>query len=255
MSDKPAPLLSADVDVRGLPFMPLDTARLLDSDFFALTSGDEFKAGLTLWCKAWQQVPAASLPDDDRVLAHLSGSGSKWKKVKAMALRGFTLCSDGRWWHPVIAQKAAEAWKHRQAQRTKADMRWHPDGNAPAMPRHSSGTAAAVPRQSRGNASEVEVEVKRSKSEVKKSASVVDQPYTPEATAGKVKGAVLDTAGQPRKAGQDWHDPKYVAATANALGVLRNIGESDSGFKDRVYEAVQSTLRKAKETIGRSTRA
>lgn len=107
--------------------MPLDTARLLDSDLFALATGDEFKAALALWCKAWQQVPAASLPDDDRVLAHLSGTGSRWKKLKPMALRHFVLCSDGRWYHPVIAGKALEAWKHRQKQRDKANRRW---GNA-----------------------------------------------------------------------------------------------------------------------------
>jgi hypothetical protein len=49
--------------------MPMDVVRLLDSDLFALSTGDEFKAALALWCKAWLQVPAASLPDDDRVLA------------------------------------------------------------------------------------------------------------------------------------------------------------------------------------------
>ncbi|UYM61329.1 YdaU family protein [Pseudomonas aeruginosa] len=91
--------------MRGLPFMPLDVVRLLDSDLFALTSGDEFKAALSLWCKAWLQVPAASLPNDDRVLAHLSGAGARWRKVKDMALRGWQLCSDDRLYHPVIAEK------------------------------------------------------------------------------------------------------------------------------------------------------
>lgn len=109
----PAPPLGADVDLRGMPFMPLDTTRLIDSDLFALSTGDEFKAALALWCKAWQQVPASSLPNDDRVLAHLSGAGAKWRKVKALALRGFVLCSDGRLYHPVIAEKALEAWASR----------------------------------------------------------------------------------------------------------------------------------------------
>jgi hypothetical protein len=126
------PLVGPDVDLRGLPFMPLDTVRLMDSDLFALSTGDEFKAALSLWCKAWQQVPAASLPDDDRVLAHLSGTGSRWRKIKAAAMRGFVLCTDGRWYHPVIAEKATEAWKHRLAQRARADKRWHNHGNAAA---------------------------------------------------------------------------------------------------------------------------
>jgi hypothetical protein len=116
-----------ECDLRGLPFMPLDVVRLVDSDLMALTTGDEFKVAVILWCKAWLQVPAASLPDDDRVLAHLTGAGPRWKKIKEMALHGFVLCSDGRWYHPVIAEKAREAWKHRQKQREKANKRW---GNA-----------------------------------------------------------------------------------------------------------------------------
>jgi uncharacterized protein YdaU (DUF1376 family) len=119
-----APMTPSDCDLRGLPFMPMDVVRVLDSDLFALSTGDEFKAALALWCKAWLQIPAASLPDDDRVLAHLSGSGSRWKRIKGMALRGWVKCDDGRLYHPVIAEKAAEAWKHRQAQRHRANKRW-----------------------------------------------------------------------------------------------------------------------------------
>lgn len=94
--------------------MPLDTARLIDSDLFALSSGDEFKAALALWCKSWTQLPAASLPNDDRVLAHLSGAGARWKKVRAMAMRGWVLCDDGRWYHRVVAEKANDAWERRE---------------------------------------------------------------------------------------------------------------------------------------------
>jgi uncharacterized protein YdaU (DUF1376 family) len=117
--------------------MPMDVVRLLDSDLFALATGDEFKAALALWCKAWLQVPAASVPDDDRVLAHLSGAGSRWKKIKPMALRGWVKCDDGRHYHPVVAEKAAEAWKHRQAQRDRANKRWGNTGDS------SSGNAMA----------------------------------------------------------------------------------------------------------------
>ena len=116
MSDQqlPSPPVPPDCDLRGLPWMPVDTVRLLDSDLFALASGDEFKAAVALWCKAWQQFPAASLPNDERVLSHLSGMGKRWKRVRETALRGFVLCSDGRFYHSVIAQKALEAWEHRE---------------------------------------------------------------------------------------------------------------------------------------------
>jgi hypothetical protein len=114
------PLTPPDCDLRDFVYMPVDAARLLDSDFYALSTAEEFKAALTLWFKCWSQVPAASLPNDDRVLAHLSGAGAKWKKVKDMALRGFVLCSDGRLYHTVVAEKANDAWAKRQSFRERS---------------------------------------------------------------------------------------------------------------------------------------
>lgn len=119
MDALPEPLTPADCDLRGYEFMPLDVVRLIDSDLFALSSGDEFKAAVALWCKSWSQIPAASLPDDDRILAHLSGAGARWKRLKAGALRGFIKCSDGRLYHPVVAEKALEALPARQEYREK----------------------------------------------------------------------------------------------------------------------------------------
>ena len=122
------PLTPPDCDLRDFAFMPLDATRLLDSDLFALASGDEFKAAIALWCKAWMQIPSASLPDDDRVLAHLSGAGPRWKKVRAMALRGFVKCSDGRLYHCVVAEKANEAWAKKLSYRERSkkgnNKRW-----------------------------------------------------------------------------------------------------------------------------------
>ena len=146
-------MVPEDVDLRGLPFMPLDVVRLMDSDIYALSSGDEFKAALSLWCRSWLQVPAASLPNDDRILAHLSGAGPRWKRMKGMALHGWTLCSDNRWYHPVVSEKALDAWKHRVAQRERAQRRWQASGNATASPTaHASAhaTASATAMQGTG---------------------------------------------------------------------------------------------------------
>lgn len=93
--------------------MRLDTSRLLDSDLFALSTGDEFKAAVALWCKAWTQSPGGSLPDNDVILAKHSGAGSRWSRVKAVALRGWVKCSDGRLYHPVVAEQVLVAWKER----------------------------------------------------------------------------------------------------------------------------------------------
>jgi hypothetical protein len=116
------PLVPSDTDLRDFHFMPLDVARLMNSDLVAVASGEEFRAAVLLWCKSWHQVPAASLPTDDRMLAHLAGFGrdlESWRAVKGVALRGFILCDDGRLYHPVIAEKAVEAIEAKRKQRDR----------------------------------------------------------------------------------------------------------------------------------------
>ncbi|MEK6788491.1 MAG: DnaT-like ssDNA-binding domain-containing protein [Pseudomonadota bacterium] len=113
MTELPAPLVPIDCDLRSFGFMPLDVARLRDSDLAALESPEACWAAVLLWGASWHQLPAASLPDDDRVLANLAGYGRvvrDWLKIKAGALRGWVKCSDGRLYHPVVAEKANQAW-------------------------------------------------------------------------------------------------------------------------------------------------
>lgn len=119
MTQKPEPLTNPACDLRDFGYMPLAVEQLLDSETWLMATGDEAKAAITLWCKSWHQVPAASLPNNDRILALLSGAGAKWKKVKDVALRGFVLCSDGRFYHRVLAEKATESWAKKVAQRTR----------------------------------------------------------------------------------------------------------------------------------------
>lgn len=120
MDELPNPLTPADCDLRDFPYMPLDVQRLCDSDLAALESPEACWAALLLWCKAWHQVPTGSLPDDDRVLAKFTGyqrAPDAWLAIREGALRGWIKCSDGRLYHPVVAEKANEGWfaKHRQA--------------------------------------------------------------------------------------------------------------------------------------------
>lgn len=115
MSDLPEPMTASDCDVTNLDAFPLNVEKLFGSELWALASGDEFRAAVALWGRAWKQVPAASLPDDDRVLAAFSGAGAKWRKVKEMALRGFVLCSDGRLYHKTLASEATAAYARKLA--------------------------------------------------------------------------------------------------------------------------------------------
>jgi hypothetical protein len=119
----PEPLTPPTCDLRDFAYMPLDVVRLRDSDLAATPDGEVFRAAILSWCTAWHQVPAASLPDDDPVLARLLGYGRDvkgWTKLRAAgALKGFVKCSDGRLYHPVVAEKAVTAWEAKQAQRNR----------------------------------------------------------------------------------------------------------------------------------------
>lgn len=146
----PDPLLPAYVDLSDYTFMPIDVRRLLTSDTWTASSGDERAAALTLWLESWHQIPAGSLPDNERSLATLSGAGARWKKVRAMALRGWIRCSDGRLYHPVVVEKAKEAWKKKRNQSVKAKHAAEERWSREHRPGSAHGTASSMPGAIRG---------------------------------------------------------------------------------------------------------
>ena len=114
------------IDLRDCEWMPLDVRRLRDSGIAARASGEGFRAAVLLWCASWHQVPAATLPDDDAELAMLAGYGrdvAGWRAVRDEALRGWIATGDGQLYHPVIAEKAIEAWEWRHKSADDADKR------------------------------------------------------------------------------------------------------------------------------------
>jgi hypothetical protein len=135
MTDLPPPLVDPDTDLRDFRFMPLDVVRFAHSDLVTTAAPEEIVAAILLWGASWHQRPAASLPDDDRVLSQLAGYGravASWQAVKAGALRGFVKCSDGRLYHPVVAEKARDAWLGKLKQRWRtfgAAIRKHNERN------------------------------------------------------------------------------------------------------------------------------
>lgn len=164
------PLTPADCDLTDFAFMPLDVARLFASEFHAVAADGEWRAGVTLWAKSWHQVPAGSLPDDDTMLARLAEFGRdtrRWRKVRAGALRGWIKAEDGRLYHPVVAEKALEAWLEKLSQRLSSGAgnakRWgqsfdpghlqadieRASGMLAALDPHSRALAKASRRQSR----------------------------------------------------------------------------------------------------------
>lgn len=120
----PAPPVPPDADLRDFPFVPMYRARLFGSSFHARSSDAGWRAGVTLWLKAWDQCPAGSLPDDDVDLCRLAELGrdvKTWRALKSEALRGWVLCSDGRMYHSVVAEVVMEALDRKLRQRHATD--------------------------------------------------------------------------------------------------------------------------------------
>lgn len=116
MTELPEPLTPPDCDLRGMEWMPLYGSRLLASETWLSASPEGRVAALALWWAAWQQRPAGSLADDDRILAQLAGYGfavDQWRAIRPQALRGWVKCSDGRLYHPVVAELAVDAYARR----------------------------------------------------------------------------------------------------------------------------------------------
>lgn len=121
----PEPLTPLDCDLRSMPSMLLDVVRLRDSNLAQETNAEAFRCGVLSWAASWHQIPAASLPDDDKQLAYLLGYGrdvKSFQKIRAQGgMRGWIKCSDGRLYHPVVAEKALEAMKSKAAQRQRTE--------------------------------------------------------------------------------------------------------------------------------------
>lgn len=121
-NDLPAPLTPPGCDLRDFPHTPLYRARLFGSSFHAQATDAEWRAGLTLWLKSWDQVPAGSLPQNDIELcrlAELARDLKAWGRLREGAMRGWLLCSDGRLYHPVVAEGVNNAIEAKLKQRLK----------------------------------------------------------------------------------------------------------------------------------------
>jgi hypothetical protein len=244
--ERPAPLVAADVDLRGYGYMPFFGDRCFNSTTWIEASDVARIAALRLWWQAWaHQVPASSLPANDKALAQYAQvTLAVWKRIKDQALRGFIECSDGRLYHDELSAWAVDAWGKRVADRDRK-ARWRA-GRHPS--RHADGdgdTTRTETGTERGRDADVPSEAKLS--EVKRSEANIknrEVQRTPRisARATEVKGAVLKNGNVK---GQDWNDRAWVTATAQTLGIERRNGESDTDFKDRTYDALQAKIRAA----------
>lgn len=122
MSELPEPLTPPDCDLTGMDWMPLHGHRLFRSDFYLRTTDQVKVVAMELWWNSWFQVPAASLPDDDIVIASLAGFSRDlkgWAKIRGHVLHGFVKCNDGRLYHRFLAQEAVVAYERRLKSQAK----------------------------------------------------------------------------------------------------------------------------------------
>jgi len=116
----PAPLTPSNCDLSDFPRMMIDIQRLRQSGFDAIIDDSAWRAGVNLWLSAWHSVPAGSLDADDAALTKAAGLGRDlrtWSAVRDNAMRGFVLCSDGRYYHETVSEVALEAWIEKVIQR------------------------------------------------------------------------------------------------------------------------------------------
>jgi hypothetical protein len=127
---------------------------------------------MTLMMTSWQQEPAASLPSDDQTLAWLPHvTPQRWRRIKEQALRGWIQCSDGRLYHPVIAEFALDAFDK---------VRERLDDTAPA--RRISSSAERMRRL-------------RVRQKAERDATAQASPVTPEVTFSDVACDVTGDGG------------------------------------------------------------
>ncbi|HWA22309.1 MAG TPA: hypothetical protein VG735_07945 [Caulobacterales bacterium] len=113
----PAPLTPPDCDVSDQEWFPFKHRRLRNSDFWNAASDLARSRSVDLWAVAWEQIPAASLPDNDVFLAAKASFGrdlDAWRTAKSEIMAAWKLCSDGRWYHATLAEIALETWTRKQ---------------------------------------------------------------------------------------------------------------------------------------------
>lgn len=121
----PEPLVPEECDLRGYEHMKLFGHKLFKSTLYTkgLRNHRAFIASIKLMWEAWQsQVPAGSLPDDDDELALLADFGidvEGWQAAKSLALHGWIKCSDGRLYHPLLAEDAIHSYEGRRRDRER----------------------------------------------------------------------------------------------------------------------------------------
>lgn len=104
-SDAPVAPYPPDTRAKGWRF-DLDYERIEQSDTWALAPADVRPWLLMLWLTAWKQTPCGSLPAQDELIAVRIGMDLRtFRGNRDLLMRGWEICSDGRYYHHVITEQ------------------------------------------------------------------------------------------------------------------------------------------------------
>lgn len=247
------PLVSQEVDLRDFDYMPLQVARLRDSGLAAHEDPAECWFAVLLWCASWHQVPAASLPNDDKELAAFAGFGrvvKEWQKVKKGALRGWILCSDGRLYHPVVAEKANEAWlarlKHQHKQlcdrirlankRNQTNQplplfdEWLQERMTHEPSKTTHGETLRQPQETNATTAHVAATLPTNRS---------DNGLKGREGKGYLKPTAVGKETEQPEPSLWWHDPDKALQLGKTLHCEPRVGEDWNAFKGRLASEVR----------------
>lgn len=129
---------------RKAPYFPLFVSDILGSNKVAAMNTTEFGAYCFLLCRAWTEDEAATVPDDDALLAGWTRmSPGDWARAKPRVLAPWKLLENGRWMNPRLREEydgmKRSARLRSEAGRAGAGVRWQTDGKgmANAWPGHT----------------------------------------------------------------------------------------------------------------------
>lgn len=217
-TELPEPLVSIEADLSDFKFIPLEIARLRRSKAWLICKRHPELAFymINLWTAAWHELPAASLEDDNDTLADAAMCDPRrWLKVRAQVLRNWVKCSNHRLYHPVVAEKANEAWISKLGRRQQTE-------------------AARIAREQRRQKSTDGA----TETETTKSTKTVTEDVTEDATGGATNhvtdiatGSKGQGQGQGEGEGQgEGHTPRPPAAPGLAKPWVELIAAFDAAI-------------------------
>lgn len=185
------------------PALTLWTDAYLSDTRFLTTV--EHGAYLLLLIEAWRR-PHCDLPDDDQMLARMTGLPiDQWETIKSTILTFWNLDGRSKTWKQKRLTKERDAARMRsKSQRDKAVKRWNRTENndAPASPRHKPGNASITTATATAIKEDTSIEVLST-------AGADDPPPPPEIFELELQGgdaAPADLPLTPNDILETWND-------------------------------------------------